>query len=155
MSATREAPYTVRRAASSDRDGLARLSTQLGYPMTPEEASARLTDVEGHPDHALFVADEGAEGRLAGWLQVSLPRIFESPRQAEIAGLVVDEEHRGRGIGPALLRQAEAWAQERGCTVLRVRSNVVRERAHGFYRREGFGEIKTQRVFEKKLVSPA
>ena len=29
-----------------------------------------------------------------------------------------------------------------------MRSNVVRERAHGFYRREGFGEIKTQRVFE-------
>jgi GNAT superfamily N-acetyltransferase len=155
MSAMREAPYAIRRAAPDDRDGLARLSTQLGYPMTAEEASARLAEVEDHPDHALFVADAGAERRLAAWLQVSLPRIFESPRQAEIAGLVVDEEHRGRGIGPALLRRAEAWARERGCAVLRVRSNVVRERAHGFYRREGFGEIKTQRVFEKKLDPPA
>ncbi len=148
-----QGPSNVRRAASSDRDDLARLSTQLGYPMTPEEASARLSEIAGHPDHALFVADAG--GLLAGWLQVSLPRIFESPRQAEIAGLVVDEEHRGRGIGPALLRRAEAWARERGCAVLRVRSNVVRERAHGFYRREGFGEIKTQRVFEKRLDPPA
>jgi GNAT superfamily N-acetyltransferase len=95
------------------------------------------------------VADAG--DRLAAWLQVSLPRIFESPRQAEIAGLVVDEDHRGRGIGPALLRAAEGWAREHGCSVVRVRSNVVRERAHGFYRREGFGEIKTQRVFEKRL----
>ena len=146
-----EGACTVRRAASFDRDDLARLSTQLGYPMTAEEAASRLSDVDGHPDHALFVADAGAERGLAAWLQVSLPRIFESPRQAEIAGLVVDEEHRGRGIGPALLRQAEAWARERGCAVLRVRSNVVRERAHGFYRREGFGEIKTQRVFEKRL----
>jgi ribosomal protein S18 acetylase RimI-like enzyme len=154
VTATSRGACTVRRAASSDRDDLARLSTQLGYPMTPEEAAVRLSEVEGHPDHALFVADAGAEKRLAGWLQVTLPRIFESPRQAEIAGLVVDEEHRGRGIGPALLRQAEAWARERGCAVLRVRSNVVRERAHGFYRREGFGEIKTQRVFEKRLDPP-
>ena len=142
-------PYTVRRAAAADRDDLARLSTQLGYPMTAEESSERLSEIAGHADHALFVADAG--GRLAAWLQVSLPRIFESPRQAEIAGLVVDEEHRGRGIGPALLRAAEGWARERGCSVIRVRSNVVRERAHGFYRREGFGEIKTQRVFEKTL----
>jgi hypothetical protein len=32
-----------------------------------------------------------------------------------------------------------------------VRSNVLRERAHAFYRREGYGEIKQQRVFEKSL----
>jgi hypothetical protein len=32
-----------------------------------------------------------------------------------------------------------------------VRSNVVRERAHAFYQREGFVLIKTQRVFEKPL----
>jgi GNAT superfamily N-acetyltransferase len=142
--------FTIRRAAAADRDDLARLSTQLGYPMTPDEASARLADIGEHPDHALFVAESG-EGRLAAWLQVSLPRIFESPRQAEIAGLVVDEDHRGGGIGRALLVEAELWARARGCAVLRVRSNVVRERAHGFYRREGFGEIKTQRVFEKWL----
>jgi GNAT superfamily N-acetyltransferase len=144
-------PYTVRSAAPADRDDLARLSTQLGYPMTAGEASERLAEVAGSPDHALLVAESGADGRLAAWLQVSLPRIFESPRQAEIAGLVVDEDHRGRGIGPKLLRAAEEWARQRGCAVIRVRSNVVRERAHGFYRREGFGEIKTQRVFEKPL----
>jgi GNAT superfamily N-acetyltransferase len=139
----------IRAASNGDREGLARLSSQLGYPMTADEAAQRLSEIAEHSDHALLVAED--EGRLAGWLQVSLTRIFEAPRQAEIAGLVVDEEARGRGIGPALLREAERWARERGCSALRVRSNVVRERAHGFYRREGFGEIKTQRVFEKKL----
>ncbi|HEY2798537.1 MAG TPA: GNAT family N-acetyltransferase [Thermoanaerobaculia bacterium] len=141
---------TVRPARGEDRDDLARLSTQLGYPMTAERASERLAGLTGHSDHALLVAE--SEGRLSGWLQVSLPRIFESAPQAEIAGLVVDEDHRGRGIGPELLRAAEEWARQRGCAVIRVRSNVVRERAHGFYRREGYGEIKTQRVFEKPLT---
>lgn len=143
------AAFIIRRAGAADRDDLARLSTQLGYPMAPDEAAVRLSEIAAHPDHALFVAEAG--GRLAAWLQVSLPRIFESPRQAEIAGLVVDEEERGRGIGRALLAEAERWARERGCAALRVRSSVVRERAHGFYRREGFGEIKTQRVLEKPL----
>ena len=50
---------------------------------------------------------------------------------------------------------AEAWARERGCLAVRVRSNVVRERAHAFYRREGFREIKTQQVLEKELGSEA
>ena len=139
----------MRGAHPDDSAGLARLSTQLGYPMSPAEAAAQLETLGRSGDHALFVAV--AEGSLAGWLQVSFPRIFESPVSAEIAGLVVDEERRGAGIGPLLLAAAESWARERGCRAIRVRSNVVRERAHRFYEREGYGRIKTQQVFEKLL----
>jgi GNAT superfamily N-acetyltransferase len=71
--------------------------------------------------------------------------------QAEIAGLVVDETARGGGIGRRLLEAAEQWARSHGCRAIRVRSNVVREGAHAFYVREGFREIKTQKVFEKGL----
>jgi GNAT superfamily N-acetyltransferase len=145
-----DAAFTIRGASASDSEDLARLSTLLGYPMTAEEARARLSEIAGHADHALFVAE--AKGRVAAWLQVSVPRIFESPRQAEIAGLVVEEEARGAGIGTALVSAAERWARERQCSALRVRSNVIRERAHTFYRRAGFSEIKTQRVFEKPLA---
>jgi GNAT superfamily N-acetyltransferase len=136
-------------AAAADAPELARLSTQLGYPMTEREARERLAALQGQPDHLLLVARIGA--RVAGWLQVSRTRIFETPDSAEIAGLVVDEAERGRGIGPRLLRAAEDRARRWGCRALRVRSNVIRERAHGFYRREGYGEIKQQRVFEKSL----
>ena len=117
--------------------------------MTPAEAAAQLESLGRSGDHALFVAE--SDGRLAGWLQVSFPRIFETPASAEIAGLVVDENRRGAGIGPLLLAAAEGWARNRGCRAIRVRSNVVRERAHRFYEREGYGRIKTQQVFEKPL----
>src|SRR5262245_27255720 len=120
--------------------------------MTPGEAAAKLETLRRSEDHALFVAV--SEGRLAGWLQVSFPRIFESPVSGEIAGLVVDEERRGAGIGRLLLAAAEDWARGRGCRAIRVRSNVVRERAHRFYEREGYGQIKTQQVFEKPLEQP-
>jgi len=139
----------VRPARVSDGDALADLSTQLGYPITPAEARERLAAIEGHPDHALLVAEE--DGRVSGWIQVSLTRAFETPVQAEIAGLIVDAAARGRSIGAALVGEAESWARARGCLALRVRPNVIRERAHRFYRRAGFEIIKTQHVFEKRL----
>jgi GNAT superfamily N-acetyltransferase len=140
----------VRKAAPADAARLADLSIALGYPMTPDEAVRRLGEIADHPDHGLLVAE--IDGRVEGWIQVSLPRIFETPRQAEIAGLIVDEGARGAGIGRKLLAAAEEWAREKGCRAIRVRSNVVRERAHAFYEREGFTVIKTQRVFEKPLA---
>jgi GNAT superfamily N-acetyltransferase len=139
----------IRPALPEDASELARLSTQLGYPMAPGVAAAQLAGLTGQGDHALLVA-EAAAG-LAGWIQVSVSRIFESPDSAEIAGLVVDESRRGEGVGPALLRAAEEWARARGCRAVRVRSNVVRERAHAFYEREGYGKVKVQQVFEKPL----
>lgn len=143
------APGTIRSATPADCARLAALSTELGYPMSAEEARQRLAAIVAHPDHALLVAAE--DGGLAGWIQVSLSRIFESPEQAEIAGLVVAEAERGRGIGAQLVAAAENWAKQKGCGAVRVRSNVIRERAHAFYRREGYREIKTQSVFEKAL----
>jgi GNAT superfamily N-acetyltransferase len=139
----------IRPAREADREALAGLSTQLGYPMSADEAERSLARVASHPDHVLLVAEQ--DGRVAGWLQVSRTRVFETPGGAEIGGLVVDEALRGRGIGRELLAEAERWARDRGCGKLRVRSNLVRERAHGFYRSSGFAEVKTQRVFEKPL----
>jgi GNAT superfamily N-acetyltransferase len=139
----------VRRAAAPDAARLAELSTALGYPMTTGEAARRLAEIARHPDHAILVAEAG--DRVEGWIQVSLPRIFETPRQAEIAGLIVDERARGGGIGRQLVAAAETWAREQGCQAIRVRSNVIRERAHAFYERSGFREIKTQKVLEKRF----
>ena len=132
----------IRRAAPEDAARLAELSIELGYPMTAAEAVERLADLEASGDHALLVAEDG--GRVAGWIQVSLPRIFETPKSAEIAGLVVDSAQRGRGIGRRLVEAAAAWAAGRGSIAVRVRTNVIRERAHAFYVREGFLEVKTQ-----------
>jgi GNAT superfamily N-acetyltransferase len=139
----------VRPAAASDAERLAALSTELGYPMTAGEAVTRFEELAGHEDHVLLVAE--IEGRVEGWIQVSRTRVFEAGPSAEIAGLVVDATARGRGIGAALVAAAEDWAASLGCRALRVRCNVVRERAHAFYRRERFREIKSQKVFERKL----
>ena len=143
----------IRGARREDAPRLAALSGELGYPMTAEDAGQRLADLEAHGDHALLVSEDA--GRVAGWIQVSLPRIFETPKSAEIAGLVVESAARGKGLGRALVAAAADWAVERGCVAVRVRTNVIRERAQAFYAREGFREIKTQKVLQKTLSPKA
>ena len=45
------------------------------------------------------------------------------------------------------------WARAQGFASMRVRSNVIRERAHRFYEREGYARIKAQAVFRKPLAA--
>lgn len=83
-----------------------------------------------------------------------MPRVqLEDGAFAELAGLVVDESVRGSGVGAALLAAAEDWARAQGFASMRVRSNVIRERAHRFYEREGYARIKAQAVFRKPLAA--
>lgn len=147
----------TRMARAGDAGAMAALAGELGYPSTEAEVVERLRRLEEHPDvHAVYVV-ESPPGRIAAWLHVYASYQIESDPFAEIGGLVVGERDRGARIGEALVRRAEAWARERGFARLRVRSNVVRERAHRFYERIGFERIKNQSVFERRLYrsSPA
>jgi GNAT superfamily N-acetyltransferase len=129
---------------------MAELAGQLGYTSASQEIARRLGGMENSPDHAVFVA-ETAEGAVAGWVGVFLYRCVEADARAEISGLVVDETARSLGIGRRLLGRAEEWAREKGCAAASVRSNVIRERAHAFYQRNGYKQIKTQKSFRKVL----
>ncbi len=139
----------IRAAAPADAESLARLSEQLGYPADAATIASRLRDIEQHHAGAVLVAQ--IDGAIVGWAHVLPQRRLEHDANAELAGLVVDERMRGAGVGAALLHAAEAWAREHGYPELIVRSNVIRERAHRFYLREGYAEKKRQAVFVKKL----
>lgn len=139
----------VRAATLADAAALAPLSGQLGYPATPEEIALRLRRILDDAEHAVFVAEAG--GRIAGWVHVFVSRTVEAHARAEIGGLVVDEAARSQGIGRALMAHAEAWAREKGCEAVGLRSNVIREQAHAFYERLGYRLIKTQKCFRKAL----
>ena len=139
----------VRRAKGEDVPAIAEISREFGYEPTEAEVGVSLRDLLPRFDHAVFVAE--VAGTVQGWGHARINRQLESPRYAEIAGLVVTRSHRSQGIGAAIVAAIEQWAREQGEHSLRVRSNVVRERAHRFYLREGYTELKQQKTFVKKL----
>jgi GNAT superfamily N-acetyltransferase len=140
----------IRRAKSSDAERIGELSGQLGYPATAAQIRKRLKGIKPASQHAIFVAESGKEG-VIGWLHVSRQPLLEVEIRAEVNGLVVAEGSRSLGTGACLLAVAERWARQHGCKSMSVRSNVIRERAHEFYERNGYEHYKTQKSFRKPL----
>ncbi|HKV24612.1 MAG TPA: GNAT family N-acetyltransferase [Candidatus Acidoferrum sp.] len=140
----------IRRARLSDSARLAELSGELGYPATEAEIRQRFRRMRAAPANALFVVESGS-GDVLGWAHVSVNHLLEVGTRAELNGLVVAEGHRSLGAGAKLLEAAESWARKQGCPVMSVRSNVLRERAHQFYLRQGYEHYKSQKAFRKPL----
>jgi GNAT superfamily N-acetyltransferase len=142
------APTRIRQAGIDDAQALAALSTQLGYPADPTAIAKRLRRISETHCGVVLVADAGA---VVGFVQAVPQWYVTMDACVQVASLVVDRGTRGAGIGRSLLRAVEAWAQEHGFRELRVRSNVIRERAHRLYLRHGYVEKKRQAVFVKRL----
>ena len=141
----------IRPATEADVGPMARLTTQLGYPVEPQTLGERLAGVRTRMADEVFVAVDENDGPIA-WVHVALLATLEASDLAGINGLVVDEGHRSGGIGAALVDAAERWARDRGATAILVRSRSTRVRAHRFYERLGYVEVKRSHVFEKPLV---
>ena len=144
-------PVGIRRGTPEDAAVIAELNEQLGYPGTVDEVRRRLVELrvrEG--EQAVFVACLGSH--VGGWVDVALTFHLQSPVYALIGGLVVREGMRGLGIGKRLCEEAEAWSRTQGVPVVRVTSRSTRADAHRFYLRDGYSEVKTSRVFEKRLA---
>jgi GNAT superfamily N-acetyltransferase len=137
----------IRRALIEDAPALAELSGELGYPVEPGEIERRLAALP--PDDDVWVAT--IEGVVVGWIHCSLRRTLVVEPHIEILGNVVGEPWQGRGVGRALMAQAERSAAERGVSVVRLRSGSHRDDAHAFYRAVGYMEVKQQRVFVRDL----
>jgi GNAT superfamily N-acetyltransferase len=147
---TEKRSVITRRARSSDAPRLAELSGQLGYPTTATEISKRLRRLKPASQNALFVA-ESPDAGVVGWAHVSITHLVEVGTRAELNGLIVADGQRSLGAGARLLEAAEDWACKHGCPSMSVRSNVIRERAHIFYERQGYEHYKTQKAFRKPL----
>jgi GNAT superfamily N-acetyltransferase len=141
----------IRRARLSDAPAVAELSGQLGYPTPEREMADRLAHLIRHPRFGAVLIAENSDGKIVGWLHVSVTPLLEVELRAEVNGLIVAEGQRSSGSGAKLLEAAEAWAKSKACASMSVRSNVVRDRAHAFYLRNGYEHYKTQKAFRKAL----
>jgi GNAT superfamily N-acetyltransferase len=137
----------VRRARPDDAEPIAALMKQLGYDVPAAAITERLQRLGERRD--VFVATDGE--RVVGWAALFVDEAFVEGFGAFLEGFVVDEAARSRGIGATLLEAVEARARDRGCAEIRVQSNVLRERAHSFYERNGYLKAKAQYQLRKPL----
>ncbi|MFJ8945051.1 GNAT family N-acetyltransferase [Streptomyces sp. NPDC102395] len=116
-------------------DGFALSETDVEPPLTkvfPEVEGGHAG--EGDGDRRTFVA-HGAAGDLAGYAAVSYSGWN---RRLTIEDIEVAPEHRGRGVGRALMGLAVELARERGAGHLWLEVTSVNAPAIRAYRRMGF-----------------
>lgn len=152
QSARQKFSGSIRPPQERDFARLAELAGELSYPSTTTEIAQRLAGLANSGDHAVFVA-EMPDGEIAGWIAVFISRGLEVNPRGEISGLIVDSRFRSLSVGSHLLSRAEEWTRMRGFDLVGLRSNIIRERAHAFYLREGYEHTKTSKTFRKKLTS--
>jgi GNAT superfamily N-acetyltransferase len=103
--------------------------------VAPYAAALREIDDAGG---AVLVAE--LRGEVIGVCQLTVFRHLQANggRCAEIESVHVHPDHRGSGVGTALLRDAVGRARAIGCYRVQLTSNARREDAHRFYERLGF-----------------
>lgn len=73
-----------------------------------------------------------------GWAVV--PTLQHAP-VGRITVVVVDEDHRRRGIGAQLLAEAEAALAKKGCTLIEAMSDIEMRNSHNFFRSLKFDQV--------------
>lgn len=85
---------------------------------------------------AFLVAED--QGRIVGVLRIAREREAATAHVATF-GMAVAADHRGRGVGEGLLREALAWAMHAGVRKVELSVYPDNEAAMALYTRLGFG----------------
>ena len=135
----------IREMTANDATAVNTLSKQLGYPLSIGQTLQNINMVLQSKDHTAFVAEY--ENEIVGWIGAAQAIMIEVMPHCEINGLVIDENHRGMGIGKLLINNVKQWAKEKGNDKIGLHCNVKRTEAHLFYQHLGFTELKQQKNF--------
>ena len=133
---------TIRDARGDDGAAIASLLGQLGYETEAAAVAPRLERLVIVGDRVVVAV---LDNEVVGLAQLHASPTIEHERPtAKISALVVDESHRGQGIGRALVEAMEAEARTRRCVLLFLTTAARREDAQAFYRRVGLEETGTR-----------
>ncbi len=116
---------------------MARLCTQLGYPAEEHVMPSRLARVQNDPNARVLIAESDDTAIGLATVHVRHTMNHEAPI-AQLTLLVVDEGQRSRGVGRALVAEAERWARAQGSHRIVVTTALQRADAHAFYERIGY-----------------
>ena len=95
--------------------------------------------------------DGAVSGFVSVWTRYRSSEPNDDPSEhGYVSDLVVSAEHRGHGIGRALLRAAEARARQAGVDTLRVSVKARNTSALSLYSAEGFESLES--YLEKRLA---
>lgn len=105
--------------------------------------------IDAAPSEELLVVE--VAGEVVGCVQLSvLPSLTRAAAtRGQLEGVRIAADHRGSGLGRALLEHAMERAAARGCSIVQLTTDLRRPEAHRVYERLGF--TATHTGFKREL----
>ena len=136
---TKLADIEMRPCGTTDFEGVLALLRQLWPNKTLDSESLRKVYERALASDRQVYLSAGCDGRIVGFGSLSIKsNLWNEAFVGFVDEMVVDEAHRGRGIGTQILDHLISWARDRGCNRIELDSAFHRKDAHAFYERRGF-----------------
>jgi len=137
-------------ARPEDATAVADLIRQMDYPVTEQDAVARIK-LYSQPYYHLLVAKK--ENITIGLIALHIYHVLHLPApEGRIISFCVDEKIRRTGAGTILLRAAEDFFKENKCFKIVLNCNLKRPDTHQYYLNRGYKF--TSKHFAKFLMEP-
>ena len=145
--------FTIRRATQADKPEWIRMRQGL-WPDAPlEYLNFDLDELLADDDAAVFVASN-ADGRLAAFIEAGLRGYGEGCETSPVGYIeawYVDPHLRGQKLGRELVRIAEQWARDKGCTEMASDTWLENDISIAAHLRMGYAEAERLVHFVKRL----
>jgi len=139
---------TIRPATADDADAIATLFTDEGYPAGPSDIVLRLSRFASDAARVLVAEHDGG---LLGFIAIhAIPRFEHDDHIVRILALVVDAGARERGVGRALMAEAERVAGDLDAAYLEITAGHHRPEARRLYESLGY-DASVAAYLRKKL----
>ena len=114
-----EHQFSVRPLRETDLNEWFRLRKLLWDASSDDDHKTEMLEIIEHPESQMILVADSGNGRLLGFLEVSIRPFVEdcnSDNVGYLEGWYVDPDYRKMGIGSQLVASAERWALQKGCT---------------------------------------
>jgi aminoglycoside 6'-N-acetyltransferase I len=134
---------TVRPLRETDLDDWFRLRRMLWDESSDEDHKSEMLDILDHHESQLVLIADAWSGRFVGFLEASIRPFVEDCETDHVGyleGWFVEPDYRKAGIGRKLVKQAETWAREKGCTEMASDAEIGNDRSLAAHLSLGYKE---------------
>lgn len=120
------------------RDDVLGAARNPAFAEQPDAYRAAFAALDADPDNGYLVAE--LDGRLVAVTQLTFIRGLSHAGglRAQVESVRVAADLRGRGVGRVLMAEVVRRAQERGCLLVQLTTDVTRTGTRAFYEAVGF-----------------
>ena len=125
--------FRIRAMKETDVHPVCILAKQLGYECNDGQFFGRFSILKQNDNHSLWVIESPDTGVVA-WMHLEKVYGLINPPRLQVRALVVDENHRRKGLGKRFVLYAESVARTEEMPQIYLTSNIIREDTHAFYK---------------------